>query len=270
KLWADGAREQVMRPHIEAYADALQRGWRAERDYLQKVCNEFHCRISWRLADADEPELPLPAYDPFSPPAVEELTQEEKEARHARIEELNIRIRRWLKYRVRALRRGFSTQNDPRDNPCAVLLAKLAGVTNPPKARQAYQQYMRERYASDIAAVVEERWRTDCPTNKDGAANTKKPNAPFRAKIAREMFGELSEEEQDDFRERAVAEARDAKEAYEKAMKQGPSKRPEDRQKCIDELGRFMAPILEGVQSYTGLQSICVFGGPMPKYSGEL
>jgi hypothetical protein len=90
KLWADGAREQVMRPHIEAYADALQRGWRAERDYLQKVCNKFHCRISWRLADADEPELPLPAYDPFSPPAVEELTQEEKEVRHARIEELNI------------------------------------------------------------------------------------------------------------------------------------------------------------------------------------
>ncbi|KAJ7816803.1 hypothetical protein B0H13DRAFT_2380168 [Mycena leptocephala] len=229
KLWADGAREQVMRPHIEAYADALQRGWRAERDYLQKT------RTS--LSSHYRPTIP-------SPPAVEELTQEEKEARHARIEELNIRIRRWLKYRVRALRRGFSTQNDPRDNPCAVLLAKLAGVTNPPKARQAYQQYMRERYASDIAAV-----------------------------IAREMFGELSEEEQDDFRERAVAEARDAKEAYEKAMKQGPSKRPEDVRmlcRCIDELGRFMAPILEGVQSYTGLQSICVFGGPMPKYSGEL
>jgi hypothetical protein len=31
-----------------------------------------------------------------------------------------------------------------------------------------------------------------------------------------------------------------------------------------------MAPILEGVQSYTGLQAICVFGGPMPKYQGEI
>jgi hypothetical protein len=90
KLWAEGAREDLMRPHIEAYADALQRGWRAERDYLQKVCNEFHARISWRLGDSEEPELPLPVYDPFAPPVAEDLSAEEKLARHTRIEELNV------------------------------------------------------------------------------------------------------------------------------------------------------------------------------------
>jgi hypothetical protein len=89
KMWAEGAREDLMRPHVEAYADALQRGWRAERDYLQKVCNEFHGRISWRLQDHEEPDLPLPAYDPFAPPVAEELTDEEKNARHTRIQELN-------------------------------------------------------------------------------------------------------------------------------------------------------------------------------------
>jgi hypothetical protein len=89
KLWAEGAREEVMRPHIEAYTDALQRGWRAERDYLQRVCNEFHSQISWRLADSEEPELPLPTYDPFARLAAEDLTLEEETEKHQRLEELN-------------------------------------------------------------------------------------------------------------------------------------------------------------------------------------
>jgi hypothetical protein len=47
------------------------------------------------------------------------------------------------------------------------------------------------------------------------------------------MFAQLLQEEQDAIRGRAANEAREAKMAYEKAMKQGPSKRPEDRQKCV-------------------------------------
>jgi hypothetical protein len=90
KLWAEGAREDLLKPHIEAYTDTLERGWRAERDYCQKVCNEYHARISWRLADEDEPELPLPDYDEFAPWATEELTEEEEIERQARIEALNV------------------------------------------------------------------------------------------------------------------------------------------------------------------------------------
>jgi hypothetical protein len=82
KLWAKGSREDLLRPHIEPYADALERGWRAERDYLHKVCNKYHARISWWLADADELEVPLPAYDTFAPPVVEDLAPEERTARH--------------------------------------------------------------------------------------------------------------------------------------------------------------------------------------------
>ena len=76
KLWAEGARETILKPHIPAYTDALERGWRAERDYLREVCQEFHARISWRLADDEEPDLPLPAYDRFAIPVVEELSEE--------------------------------------------------------------------------------------------------------------------------------------------------------------------------------------------------
>jgi hypothetical protein len=97
---------------------------------------------------------------------------------------------------------------------------------------------MRESYANDIGPVVTERWRADFPTNPDGSANTKKPNAAFRAKILREMFEALPEEEREVIRGRAVAEARLAKEAYDTAMKGTPSKRPEDRQKYVFMINR--------------------------------
>jgi hypothetical protein len=89
KMWAEGAREELLRPHIEPYTDALERNWRSERDYWQRVCNEYHTKISWRLTDAEEPELPLPEYDPYAPPVLEELTEDEKVARQTRHDELN-------------------------------------------------------------------------------------------------------------------------------------------------------------------------------------
>ncbi|KAJ7081899.1 hypothetical protein C8R43DRAFT_1142883 [Mycena crocata] len=268
KLWAEGAREEILRPHIEGYADALARGFRAEHDYVVKVCNEYHARISWRLGDHEEPTLPLPAYDPHARPPVEELTPDDKNEKHLRIEELNLCIRRWLKYRAQSLRHKLSSL-DARDNPFAVLLGKLAGVTTPPKARQGYQQYMRESYDTEIAGVVAQRWEDEY-VDPTGAANTKKPGAPFRSKIARELFAALPEEKQAEIRGRAVEEGKNARVEYEKAKKEGPLKTPEARAKCIAALGRFMIPILAGVQEYTGLQSVCIFGGPMPKYNGEL
>ncbi|KAJ7040215.1 hypothetical protein C8F04DRAFT_1253977 [Mycena alexandri] len=97
KMWAEGARESILRPHIAGYTDALERGWRAERDYLHTVCTEFHARISWQLPDDDEPELPLPEYDPFATPPVEELNEEDTISKRLRIETMNARIGRWLK-----------------------------------------------------------------------------------------------------------------------------------------------------------------------------
>ncbi|KAJ7481675.1 hypothetical protein FB451DRAFT_1394307 [Mycena latifolia] len=269
KLWAEGAREGLMRPHIEAYADVLERGWRSERDYVLKVCNEYHGRISWRLQDHEEPELPLPKYDPLAPPVVEDLTDEEKKAKHDRINVLNARIRRWLKYRARSLRKNIGKKRADAEYPYAVLLAKLSGVTTPPKARQGYQQFMHEAYATVIAPVVEARWNAQA-VGEDGEVTAKKPNAPFRGKIARELFAEMSDKEQTAYRDCAVAEARSTKAKYEKWMKSGPSKAPADRQECINNLGRFMTPVLRGLQEYTGLQGFLVMGGPMPKYNGEI
>lgn len=89
KLWAQGARETILKAHIPAYMDALERGWRAERDYLMEVCHEYHSTISWRLDDHEEPTMPLAVYDKFALPEKEVLSEEETVAKRKRVEVLN-------------------------------------------------------------------------------------------------------------------------------------------------------------------------------------
>ena len=116
---------------------------------------------------------------------------------------------------------------DARNDPFTILVAKLAGIKTPPKARQAFQQFMHESYETEIALAVEVRFEAERNEIDGGAATTqRRPNAPFRAHVARELFAELPKEEQAALKERAAAEATEAK-----AMKSPPSKKPEDRQR---------------------------------------
>ncbi|KAJ6542992.1 hypothetical protein B0H19DRAFT_1268179 [Mycena capillaripes] len=206
KMWAEGARESVLRPHIPGYTDALERGWRAERDYLHDVCKEFHARIPWRLADDEEPDLPLPEYDAFAVPVSEELDEEDTVMKRLRIETMNARIGRWLKYHARRLQRP--ARMDRTRDPWAILLAKLAGINSPPKARQAFQQYMHESYETEIGPAVQARWGATNVEEDGVTARTKKgPDTPFRARVARELFAQLAGEEQEALRRRAKDDA---------------------------------------------------------------
>lgn len=89
KLWAEGCRETILLPHVEKYADSIRFGWTAKRDYFNRICNEYHTLIPWRLPDDEEPDLPLPLYDINAPPVLEELTAEEQVARGNHIREKN-------------------------------------------------------------------------------------------------------------------------------------------------------------------------------------
>ncbi|KAJ7169146.1 hypothetical protein C8R43DRAFT_1121035 [Mycena crocata] len=268
RLWAEGERENILSAHIERYADALERGWREERDVAQSIFNEFHAKISWKLKDHEEPELPLPEYDPLATEVEEDLTPEEEVEKRARITLLNKRIRRWLKYRVRRLLKNLHARLDPRKDPWAVLMAKLSNMHAPPKARQAYQQFMHEQW-SQLIPVIAERWKATVSAGSN-VQTAKDANGPFRAQVARDVFAALPEEERASYGERARAEAATAREAYQKAMTMPPSKSPESRHECIENLGTFMGPILQGIHERTGLHSVLLLGGPLPKYGGEL
>ncbi|KAJ7703324.1 hypothetical protein B0H17DRAFT_1194511 [Mycena rosella] len=216
RLWAEGARESVLIPHLDGYSAALDGGRLTERKYWKHVCKEFHMRVDWKTLDHEEPVLA--EWDPAAPVVTEKLPDDQAVLKAEHVSELNRRIRQWFLYRIRRVRkRRTSTGLDPTKDPYAILLAKLSGITAPPKARQLYQQFMRESYTEKIAPVV--------------------------------------------------AEKRDA---YIKALKDGPSQTPEACQRCIKGVGDFMGPILQGVFSYTGLHSTLILGGPMPLYGRQL
>ncbi|KAJ7939406.1 hypothetical protein B0H13DRAFT_2300677 [Mycena leptocephala] len=265
RLWAEGARESILKPHLEEYALALDKGWHNERRYLKKVCNEFHARVDWRLADHDEPELK--DYDPKAVLLPETLDDAEEVAKRQRVKELNARIRRWFNYRIRKVRKhNHSAGFDPTKDPYAVLLAKLSGLQSPPKARQAYQQFMHESYAEKIAPIVAERWAKKLEDDAGNPDRTKEPKAGFRAQVAREVFAELPKSEQDNIAGRAKDEAATRRKAYQDALKTPASKAPSERQN----LPEFVGPLLRGIQEYTGMHSVLIVGGPVPKFGGEL
>jgi hypothetical protein len=87
RLWADGARETILTPHLDGFTAARTKGSRAEKAYLQTICNEFHARVDWRLADHEEPVL-----TPWTAETIitkETLSDEEEKQKRARIELLN-------------------------------------------------------------------------------------------------------------------------------------------------------------------------------------
>ncbi|KAJ7626016.1 hypothetical protein FB45DRAFT_703516, partial [Roridomyces roridus] len=171
------------------------------------------------------------------------------------------RITRWLKYRVRKLNKSIVRKANNADSPYYVLMARLAGSLKPPKARQAYQQFQHERVA-DLRGATTNQWKP----KDDG----KGPKAGVRGAVAREAFKALPVAEQKAYAKRATDEAAERKADYLKALNDGPETTPEARQKCIDNLGGFLGAIMKGVTEYTGLQSLVVVGGPMPKYNGEI
>ncbi|KAK7019608.1 hypothetical protein R3P38DRAFT_3199258 [Favolaschia claudopus] len=204
----------------------MDQGRRQERKFLKKGDHEEPVLKAWRRSTAVDEEV---------------LSEEDEISRSARVSELNVRIRRWFTYRLKKLRKRQRTGKDldPRKDPYSVLLANLSGVTSPPKALQAYQQFMRESYEEKVAPVVAERWQQE-------RAESSVVSAP---------------EERKAIGDRAKAEAAEAKASYVTMLKAPPSTSPENRQLCIDNVSDFIAPILQGLYASTGLHATLIMGG---------
>ncbi|KAJ7236968.1 hypothetical protein C8J57DRAFT_1529762 [Mycena rebaudengoi] len=246
----------------------MQLSRRAERICFKHICSEYHGLVSWRLKDHEEPQMPFPMFNPNARIEPEELVADAAQRKSDRVEVPNSCIRHWLKYRAGGLRKQGKTSTDPRKDPWAVLLAKLSGVTCPPKARQAYQQLMHEAYAEKIAPEVATRWKEK--QSIGSSVPTTEPTAVFHAEVSHAVFASLSKEEQTAYAERAKVTVATAREEYQTFLHEKPSTKPEDRQNCIDHIGTFMAPILQGIHERTGLHSVILMVGPIPKYEGDV
>ncbi|KAJ7106127.1 hypothetical protein C8R43DRAFT_963454 [Mycena crocata] len=98
---------------------------------------------------------------------------------HTERDYLQLRIARWLKYCTQRLLKPI--RMDHTRDPWAILLAKLAGINSPPKARQAFQQYMHKSYETNIEPVVKARWEATCVEADGDSLKAKKKLMPLFA-----------------------------------------------------------------------------------------
>ncbi|KAJ7051045.1 hypothetical protein C8F01DRAFT_1342962 [Mycena amicta] len=262
KGWANGViKEQILQKHLVAYAEARQKGMKAERNLLQTIYNEFFFCVPWNLEKGRQPPLPLPQWTPQHVPDDSGLSDEDAAGKMSFIKKMKPKIRRWFVYRVDTVQ-GSTTNAD--DDVWNVLLAMATNIHPPNKARQGYQQWMHERYAEDIAEAVKGRWLA----KHDGEAPTTAPSPGFQATVARALFKELPVDVQEDYKARAKKEAAEKRAEYKTMLKNWPGKTPHDRQHAINNLGRFLRRIMKGIADATGLHVLFMAGGPIPQYGG--
>ncbi|KAJ7060050.1 hypothetical protein C8F01DRAFT_1254165 [Mycena amicta] len=266
--WAKGICEsQILEPGLAEYAQAVRSGNRAAvRAFIQKKTNQYIYQVGWRTSLKVEPES-LPRWDETMILEDEEgLTPAEERAKAWIIDQTSNRIVRWYTYRHESTQgRGVKVGNP--EDPYSVFLTELAGIAPVKKARQGFQQYMHESYATEIATVVNSRWESE----PDKPATVSRAAPPwYRAKIARELFNALPDGQQKELKARAKTAAVQGRESYAQRVRESSERSPETIQRAIDGLAAAMHPLMQGISDATGLQFLLVGGGPMPRYGGEI
>ncbi|KAJ7055670.1 hypothetical protein C8F01DRAFT_1319600 [Mycena amicta] len=264
KGWAAGVIEdEILGKYVARYAEARRKGLQAERNLLQTIYNDFFFCVPWNLKKGEQPQRPLPLWKPESVVDDSQLSDEENTQKMAFMKKMKPKIRRWMVYRADT---AHSSTNNPGDDIWNVLLAKATNIHPPNKARQGYQQWMHERYADDIGPTVQREWLA----KHDGETPTTSPGPGFQATVARKLFKELPEDVQQDYKDRAKAEAAAKRAAYREKLENWPGQTPHDRQNAVDNLGRFLRRIMKGISDATGLHVFFMAGGPIPQYGGSL
>ncbi|KAJ7594807.1 hypothetical protein C8J56DRAFT_1044518 [Mycena floridula] len=244
KGWAEGVCAMVLNPLVNGYANTKAQGQVQERQAWHRICDEFHAKIPWRLQDHEEPPLPLPDYDPKNPPPVEVLEGDELRAEQSKKASTNLRICTWMNYHVTKIHRAAGKQGRAGDDPFALLL-----------------ELSKDSYDTVVDPELKHRLEAD-----GSIQNMVK----WCNKVTRELFKALLKDKQKSLLKKATDVAVEAKEKYKTALKTGPLKKPEDHQKCLNNLASFFGPILHGANEYTGHQFLLVSGGPTPKLGGEI
>jgi hypothetical protein len=97
----------------------------------------------------------------------------------------------------------------------------------PPKAQQAYQQFMYESYKEKCEVIVNNKLAEFLSKNP-GATKSRK--VAFSARVLKEIFMVLSAVEREQIANRAKTEADTAKATYKAALQQAPATTPQARQ----------------------------------------
>ncbi|KAF8995333.1 hypothetical protein BDZ89DRAFT_1149665 [Hymenopellis radicata] len=263
--WAEGWRASFLNERLWRYTDALETSHECESLFLKALYKEYfyYCPVS--VADTEEPVLPEEPWEENKVYPAEKLTPEEMAVKRERMKILKKRIRGYLRYRAQKLWQvRSSVRHRFLDDGFVVLLGKLSGITKPPKARQAFQQWWTTNKESISKEARSEYERVCDELKKNHVPEAQWPvwKVDFHSEYARKTFKAMSKEEQAEWGKAVKDEAAQAKEEYVWKMTSKPSQEPKER-------AAFLAPILEGIHDLTGLHVVVSVAGPMPHRAGE-
>ncbi|KAJ3487040.1 hypothetical protein NLJ89_g11753 [Agrocybe chaxingu] len=268
-----GARKTFLMGEKPGYAAAVQGGYAA--DQLALIQRQFFKRFPIDKGDTYEPTMEeIEAVDDGEAEADDEsadrgaLSEKEYEEEQTRVKERRKlidfkrgQIKRWLVYQYMK-----DADIDPKEtgaeNPYRALLHKLTGQgLKRPRKKTAVNIWRKSQRDSIESAAKARVGLTQI---------TKGKYLALLDKIAKEEFLKLPVEEQSAWAEIANEENEAANISFEQGLHSPASTLPEDRQRCIEGLVRFMEPILDLVCEATGWKASFMAGGPEPAVGGRL
>ncbi|KAF9470323.1 hypothetical protein BDN70DRAFT_821516, partial [Pholiota conissans] len=248
-----GSRREFLIGEKANYSAAVVGGYASEA--LALIQRRYFKRFPIDLPHDEEPSAEsLAVVDDEAPdpettePDSQRLTIEQFKAAMDLVEER----RNLFAYRKAQIKRWLAYQH-MKDND---LNPKESGAYNP------YNAIMVKLTGKDVSR----------PRLKTAVNGKKERLATERDRIAREMFGRLSEEDQRHWKGVAMDEHNDTLKEYKKELElaNSPSTAPADRQRCIQGLVRFAQPILDIICDVTGWKATLMVGGPEPAHDGRL
>ncbi|KAL0568468.1 SERTA domain-containing protein 3 [Marasmius crinis-equi] len=282
-----GQRAEFLDSKREGYVEALKTG--TGRDFIAGVVRQFSNhwppemlmeveRSAEELASVDD-SLPQPDVGPPNPDTMEPAEYHEKlSAYNDRKTIVALRkgqIERHLK------RHGDQANielNQKAQNPYNLLLAQLTGMTFKTKPCQIAAANLWAKENTDIVnkSLAEKRGKRAAEKEKEkgkgkGKDKTENQEIPKMWKdVVSEAWSKLSNEEKSVFQIRAK-EIFDAEmKAWETKVTSPPPTNPRSRQNAINNLAKFVTPILKGIAEQTGWHVSLVAGGPEPLDSGRI
>ncbi|PPQ88063.1 hypothetical protein CVT26_007993, partial [Gymnopilus dilepis] len=267
-----GARKAFLMGEKEAYSQAVDEGYAAE--CIAKIQRRFFKRFPIDLPDEAEPtaeELAKVDDDEIEPdfpePERDKMSQQEYEAALDVLEERRKKlvfkkgIKRWLAYQYQK-DHDVDPKTSGAHNPYRALLFKLTGQQFVrPRAKTACNVWRKTKRAE-----IEEKVKAKAIETSIG----RKGLAALRDRIAKDMFNQLPAEERRRWVIVADQESRKALTIWENEVNSPASTAPEDRQRCILGLVRFIQPVLDLVCEATGWKASFTAGGPEPAHGGRL
>ncbi|KAF8999918.1 hypothetical protein BDZ89DRAFT_1147501 [Hymenopellis radicata] len=188
KGWIKRKCEEIFLPLVLVYADLLSQGvWQELEQKMSEWEHLYHHHFPYPMRDHEEPDVLTPFNLHDTPVDNDEgLSDEQLTAKCEHVNGTNVRLRRWLQYRAKKLKkRAMKLSKNVGVDAYAELALDLAGLSKCPRQPHAVNVWARENKKAVNTAIST---AGDKRPNKE-ADDTLSIN--FRDKVKRDLFNTM-------------------------------------------------------------------------------